>query len=249
MSEEKLSNEFVRNVYNNFLSKYDNTYSHHRWFRSKDLLYQHRQSTIALEYCLKNLNFNKALEIGGGDGEWTKILSKHVAEIDFLDISEEMLKMAKTNLADNSNINFLLADFLDNQLKDNDYDVILSFRSFEYFFDKDKFFKEINRVLKNGGSMIIVTKSPLYDWSGYYKTKVLHSGQLRIADLLRMFQKYGFEVEIVKPAIVGKKLKFSFMRLIFNIFYRLNYLTKFNILPLFILQYISESFIIRVKKV
>jgi len=74
----------------------------------------------------------------------------------------------------------------------------------------------------------------------------LHSGILPINDLIALFRKHGFEIELVKPAILGKKLSWLGARFVFDIFHRQNYWFKFNLLPLFLLRYIAESFIIKV---
>ncbi|MFA6466925.1 MAG: methyltransferase domain-containing protein [Patescibacteria group bacterium] len=248
MSEKKLDNQFVREAYNQSMGNYPAGYHHWRWFREAISRYHYKQSKRSFLYALKGSHFDKALEIGGGDGEWTKILLSYVGQIDFYDISEEMMKQAKNRLADKQNINFFLGDFLENDLSDYSYDFILSFRSFEYFDDKEKFFQETKRLLKSGGKMIMVSKSPHYDWKKYYQSKKLHSGILPIQEIIKMFASHDFEIELVKPAIVGKKLSWPLMRFLFDIFHRSNYLFKFNILPLFILQYISESFIIKVVK-
>lgn len=248
MSKTELTNQFVKETYNKMMSEYDKGYHHFRWFREPISRYHHKQSKRSFLYALKGAQYDRALEIGGGDGEWTKILLNYVNHIDFYDISEEMIKQAKNRLKDNDNIEFFLGDFLENTLVDNSYDFILSFRSFEYFDDKNKFMRELNRLLKDKGEVILVTKSPYYDWKKYYKSKTLHSGILPIKDLIAMFKKHGFEVKLVKPAIVGKKLSWSFFRFMFDIFHHKNYWFKFNVLPLSILQYISESFIIKVVK-
>lgn len=245
---EKTTNQVIKETYNKLLSDPNEDYSHHRWFREAISRYHHKQSKRSFLYALEGCKYGRALEIGGGDGQWTKILLDYADYIDFYDISEGMLNRAKQKLSKHSNINFILGDFSNNELIDKIYDLILSFRSFEYFEDKPKFIKDAYRLLKDKGEIIIVTKSPKYDWRGYYKTKKIHSDILPIKELIKMLEENGFEIELVKPAIVGKKLSWPLMRFLFDIFHSSNYLFKFNILPLFILQYISESFIIRVVK-
>lgn len=248
MSVEKLDNQFVRETYNKLMSDYDQGYTHFRWQREPISRYHYKQSQRSLRHVIKRAKYDLALEIGGGDGEWTKVLLEHAKQIDFYDISEEMMRQAKERLTEHKNIDFFLGDFLQNNLAGGSYDFILAFRSFEYFDDKPKFMAEAHRLLKNRGEIVMVTKSPHYDWKRYYQSKKLHSGIIPIRQLIKMFEEHGFEVVLVKPAIVGKKLKWPFSRFLFDMFHRKNYWFKFNIWPLSWLQYISESFIIKAIK-
>jgi len=180
---EKTTNQVIKETYNKLLSNPDEDYSHHRWFKEPISRYHYKQSKRSFFYVLKDSKYDQALEIGGGDGQWTKKLLAYVNHIDFYDISEGMLNRAKQKLSEHSNINFILGDFSKNELADNSYDLILSFRSFEYFDDKPKFVKDAHLLLKGKGELIIVTKSPKYDWKGYYKTKKIHSDILEIKEL------------------------------------------------------------------
>lgn len=248
MKQEELTNQFVKESYNSFLSGYDKSYAYYRWFREPISRYHYKQSKRSFLYCLSNFQYEKSLEIGGGDGEWTKILLGNVKNLDFYDISEEMMGRAKKRLKSFSNINFFLGDFLKNNLENNKYNFVLSFRSFEYFEDKNLFLQEVHRLLRDGGEAILVTKSPAYDWKKYYKTKILHSGILSIREIKKLLKNNSFKIKLVKPAIVGKNLNSSFFRFLFDVFHRINYICKYNLLPVGLLQYISESFIIKVVK-
>ena len=248
MENNALTNEFVQETYNKMLADYDETYTHFRWFREPISRFHYKLSRRTFLSAMKGRSYDRALEIGGGDGEWTKVLTSHASSIDFYDISEEMLKRAKKRLADIEGITYYLGDFVKNELPDAQYDFVQLFRSFEYFDDKDKGMSELSRVLKSGGEIAMVTKSKKYDWSKYYETKRLHGGVMTVREMRALFAKHGFTVTSMKPAIVGKLLRFSFARAIFSVFHALLIHIPTALLPLTLLEYISESFVIILKK-
>lgn len=245
----QLNSEYVKDLYNNFLASPEEDYTYNRWQKTPLNVYQYRQTARVLLKLLASNKYDRALEIGGGDGVWTELTIGRLKQLDFFDISEEMLKRAKVKLAQHGNINYLQGDFLQSNLAGNNYDVAFLFRVFEYFNDKNSALRMLNKILKDNGEMFIITKSPAYDWQGHYQKKVFHSGQLPILRLLKLLQEHDFEIISVKPAIVGKLLRWSVCRWFFNQVQRLNCFLPVNLLPLSILQYISESFIIRARKI
>jgi SAM-dependent methyltransferase len=102
-----------------------------------------------------NRRARRALEIGCGPGRLLKPLSRHFGEIHGVDISDEMINLARTNLrgiphahphhAPESN----LAAFADDS-----FDLVYSFAVFQHIPDRDVvfgYFDEVRRVLKDGG--------------------------------------------------------------------------------------------------
>ena len=79
-----------------------------------------------------------------------------------------MLEQAKQRLKDCSHISFIQGDVGKLPMKDNAFDIVLSMNGFHAFPDKEKAFKETNRVLKQGGRFIacfyIKGKSRISDW-------------------------------------------------------------------------------------
>lgn len=246
--KKELTANYVKDTYNDFLSSYDNTYTYFRWQRTPLSRYQFRQSKRVFIKALEKYKFSQSLEIGGGDGGWTPFLLAHTDKLDFLDISTEMLKRAKEQLKDYTNITFIESDFLENSLEDEKYDSVLSFRNFEYFPDKEKAVSEIKRVLKKNGILILVTKNPLYDWKGDIQRKTLHKKQLKIRELINLFNKNGFKVEYVYPTIIGKRLKYASVRWIFDLIHRLVVLLPWEFWYSIGLPFLSESVLMRAYK-
>ncbi len=249
MLQKELNSDYVKDLYNQTLASPAADYSYNRWQKTPLNVCQYRQTKRVLLKLLGPKKYQQALEVGGGDGVWTEFIINNLKQLDFFDISEEMLKRAGVKLQGCGQINFLLGDFLKNNFASQSYDGLFGFRVWEYFNDKDKALREINRILKVGGDLFLITKSPAYDWQGYYKKKVLHSGQLPILKLLQLLSAYGFSLIAVKPAVLGKLLRWPTARWFFSIAQKLNCLLPFNLLPLAWLQYFSESFIIKARKI
>jgi ubiquinone/menaquinone biosynthesis C-methylase UbiE len=249
MNEEQnkkvLTSDYVKESYNSFLSNYGDKYAYYRWGRTPVSRYHFTQSRRALVSVLGTQKYGNSFEVGGGDGVWTRYIIDRSDSLTFLDISKEMISRAKENLEKwSKKITYIEGDFLDNKLEDEIFDLVLSFRNFEYFSDKEKGAKEFARILKPGGKLILVTKSPEYDWYGYFRGKTLHSGQISIKRLCELIQSSGFEVERVLPAIIGKKIAWSPLRPIYNVIHIILLKMPKSVMPLYILKYFSESFLI-----
>lgn len=97
-----MKSESVREIYNQQAqTKFGGDYEYRRWFSDelKKAGYQMTRESICYHFLGGNL-FYDCLELGPGAGTWTKLfLEKYPeAEFDLVDISSEMLKLAKENL-------------------------------------------------------------------------------------------------------------------------------------------------------
>jgi len=97
----------------------------------------------------------RALEIGCGPGRLVKPLSRHFAEIHGIDVSDEMIRIARERLRNTPNAHVqatsgaTLAPFADNSL-----DFIYSYAVFQHIPSRDvvlSYMREVVRVLKPGG--------------------------------------------------------------------------------------------------
>jgi ubiquinone/menaquinone biosynthesis C-methylase UbiE len=86
--------------------------------------------SLELKNIIQNKNNVKMLEIGVGEGDLTKYILKNnkSIHIDCLDISKEMLGLAKHSLSEYvNNLNFICADALDFlNTAESKYDIIIS---------------------------------------------------------------------------------------------------------------------------
>jgi SAM-dependent methyltransferase len=115
------------------------------------------KNTYEIKYILnlsKNFNNNKILDIGCGTGNHVNLLSNVHKDTIGIDISPEMIKIAKERYPNNQ---FKLGDILNNNLFDsNDFTVITCLGMTIYdIIDKDTFFENCNSLLQTNGYLIL----------------------------------------------------------------------------------------------
>jgi cyclopropane fatty-acyl-phospholipid synthase-like methyltransferase len=237
---------FVRDTYDELLRELPETYTEYRWERTAISRFQFRQSARALKCALRVMpgRFDRALEIGGGDGAWTRFFAPMVSTIDFVDISEEMIREAKKALAAFSQIKYIAADFLQWSGEPKHYDLLISIRNLEYMPDKHAALTRLSALAAESAHLVLVTKNPDFD-RHYYGGKVFHSGQVPLPELLTLLESCGFVVRRVYPALVGKKTKYVLMRVMWDCLHRILLLLP---RPLPFLSFLTESFLVIAQK-
>ena len=104
--------------------------------------------------CLENygLKGKKCLDIGPGTGRWIQFIASHKPDcIAAIDISSEALSRCSTNCKylQKANLELDKFDFDDN------FDVVVSFEVLEHLQDPSNYLKEMKRVTKPGGLMLM----------------------------------------------------------------------------------------------
>jgi ubiquinone/menaquinone biosynthesis C-methylase UbiE len=100
-----------------------------------------------------NQNF---LEIGCGSGPVSKHISeKYKIKVVGTDVDEDQIEFAKENTRSLKNINFLIADATNLPFEDKSFDIILSINVLHHIPNWMDALREINRVLRNGGYLLL----------------------------------------------------------------------------------------------
>lgn len=131
----------------------------------------------------------RVLEIGTGSGYGIEVISPVVDEfvtIDKFDTS------AKEKIKGHDNVSFIQMNVPPlTGLPDNSFDFVISFQVIEHIKKDHDFVKEIHRVLKPGGKMIITTPNK----SMSITRNPWHIREYEIDELKSMFEKYYTSVE------------------------------------------------------
>ncbi len=101
---------------------------------------------------LKKLATKNIFEIGCGTGHWSDFFAQSGFSVTAMDISEEMLKIAKSKNI--KNVVFKPGDVLNLENADESVENIAAITSLEFSGDLEKAFEEIYRVLKPSGYFI-----------------------------------------------------------------------------------------------
>ncbi len=106
----------------------------------------------------KYLHGKKLLDLGCGPGLHAKEYCNRGAEVIGIDISEEMIKIAKEQVP---KATFLKANLLELPFKNNHFDIITSSYVLDHIKDLGFAAKEIFRILKLGGEFIFTIPHPI----------------------------------------------------------------------------------------
>jgi ubiquinone/menaquinone biosynthesis C-methylase UbiE len=186
-------------------------------------------ATFAL---LGDVKGKKILDAGCGSGIYTKILAEKGAKVQGLEISGEMLRLARKH-CEGLGITFKQGSIDNLPYPNNSFDVVVASLVIHYLKNPEKAFREFNRVLKKNGTLIFSTHHPVMEAyeetqmkrgkkqiiiQDYFKTGKfywhIHQSKVDIPSYLIGFEKLfdmlcknNFMVEKFKEAHFTKKIK------------------------------------------
>lgn len=111
------------------------------------------------QHVLARVENKVVLDLGCGDGYGADILARCASEVVAVDVDHQSIESARGKYKQD-NLSFQKIDPIDQQplpFADNAFDVVVSFQVMEHIRDVDKYLKEIQRVLKSGGELILTT--------------------------------------------------------------------------------------------
>ena len=165
-----------------------------RWQRRVRMLTAHLTGT------------DKVLEIGCGTGYFTKEIIKSGAFVTAIDISPELLAIAKDEIM-TDNVNFVIENAYEMSFADNSFDSIVG-SSVLHHLDIEKAVSEMYRVLKPGGSIYFTEPNMMNPQIALQKN--IPALKRRLGDspdetaffrwsLSKLMQKAGFTGIVIKP--------------------------------------------------
>jgi len=188
-----------------------------------------RPASFAL---LGNVKRKKVLDAGCGSGIYSNLLAKKGAKVSGLELSKEMLDIAK-DYCKYYKIDFKQGSIDNIPYKNNSFDIILSSLVIHYLKNPEKAFKEFNRVLKKNGTLVFSTHHPVFaamhdlkkvrgknimSIEDYFKEKKyfwkLHGNKTKIPSytfnlkrLVDIVNQNGFIIERIEEPFISKKVK------------------------------------------
>ena len=115
------------------------------------------------QYIPEKFSPKRILDLGCGTGNLTDQMFKKYpeAEIDALDISEEILNESRRRFNHTPNIRYIQADFKSLHLAPGSYDLVMSSIAIHHIEDteKIKLYKEVFQALSNGGIFIFADQT------------------------------------------------------------------------------------------
>ena len=144
----------------------------------------------------------RVLDLGCGSGWATRLVARAVAEdpigeanVVGLDVSDEMIRLARETSREFSNIRFVVGSATQIPERDNFFDRVLSVESFYYYPDQGLALDEVFRVMAPGGRLFILIN--LYtdnEYSLQWVDKLKVPVHVRSAvGYVAMLQEHSFE--------------------------------------------------------
>ncbi len=97
------------------------------------------------------------LELGCGNGNYTKTLAPNSTAVLSTDISEDMVEVAKEKLKDFSNVIVQTANCYETDLDSSSYDSVFMANLIHIISEPQKAIDEVRRILKDNGRFIIIS--------------------------------------------------------------------------------------------
>jgi ubiquinone/menaquinone biosynthesis C-methylase UbiE len=193
-----------------------NTTDYGSWFKPARGQVIDTLEKAALAKALAGRKYERALDVGIGNGRLLPIYAPHAAHITGMDISSEQLDQA-TQAARNLGINFdtkLCQEASRIEIPDQSYDLIICSRVLQHVFDWRESVAEFARILKPGGDLVLLTynRASIYGLKKYYQHKFQNPTKGRFqnpAGLTKELKKNRLRIDYFAGALMGQPDLFS----------------------------------------
>lgn len=143
-----------------------------------------------------------ALEVAAGTCACACAVSPFVRTMTCLDVTDEMLEAGREYACQKGldNMVFVRGDVCDLPFPDESFDLVLSRLAFHHFVDIDTPFREMRRVLRPGGQLVLIDMEAAGEEcrdirDGIERMRdVSHVRNLSRQEILALFEKYGLPV-------------------------------------------------------
>lgn len=117
--------------------------------------YEHAAEEMAIKRLLRGRHYQHAVDVGGGYGRLSKLLTKYAGKVTLAEPSQQQLDIAKIYLKDEPKVSAKKLQADDLKLPDESVDLVLLVRVLHHLPDPAAEFAEIARVLEPGGTFIM----------------------------------------------------------------------------------------------
>ena len=115
-----------------------------------------------LEHLSRERKFERALNLGTGEGDYDSMIAAHFGELVACDINEQDIQYARALNQEVPNLEYRVEDALNLSFPDNTFDLLLSVDVIEHVGQPERMIEEVGRILKPGGLALITFPSLEY---------------------------------------------------------------------------------------
>lgn len=150
--------------------------------RSGKNYYMEYMNGPALKRRIGDVEGKKVLDMGCGEGCWSKFFAKEGAEVTGIDLSDALVKAAIEEEKRHSlGIKYFVADAADlNMLESESFDLVFSFMALMDIRNYQRAISEASRVLKKGGRLVVVIEHPCFEMGRVLDGKVVGGWETRL---------------------------------------------------------------------
>jgi SAM-dependent methyltransferase len=131
----------------------DPNHDYRKYWEGRD--YEHAAEEIALRRLLGRRHFRRAIDVGGGFGRLSKLLTDYADSVLLAEPSQQQLDKAAEFLGDDPRIERCRLQAADLQQPDGAADLVLFVRVLHHIPEPEAELREIARVLEPGGTFIV----------------------------------------------------------------------------------------------
>lgn len=117
--------------------------------------YEHAAEVMAVRRLLHGLTFEHAIDVGGGYGRLSVVISDFAERVSLADASRQQLDIAERFLNNNPRITPYLMEACDLQFDDGSADLVTMIRVLHHLPDPAPELRELHRILRPGGLALI----------------------------------------------------------------------------------------------
>jgi 2-polyprenyl-3-methyl-5-hydroxy-6-metoxy-1,4-benzoquinol methylase len=163
----------------------------------------YREHIERYRFALDFVKNKKVLDMACGTGYGSQMmLEAGASEITGGDINEESIETAKRSYQ-NQNIKFEVADAVEMPFPVAEFDLVVSFETIEHLTEADKFVKELARVLKSKGQLIMSTPNREMTRKLMIKNN-FHVKEFDREELIKLLAGYFEEIKVFGQRSVRK---------------------------------------------
>ncbi len=140
------------------------------------------------------------LDISCGEGYGSNLIASKAEKVYGIDIAEEVIEHAKRKYTNNK-ITFLKGSVTNIPIQDGMVDIIVCFETIEHIIEQDEMMKELKRVLKNEGMLLISTPAK-ENYESLNHNNPFHLKELSSDELKTLCKKYFKEVSMYKQRYI-----------------------------------------------